>query len=161
MTRKMFVQLAQNSTICADWGRLALCLNEKMFGGGGVRLIKQEHLDDPFTQTTSMLEKWHNHLAKEATLQKLITAMCDCQWKRQAEEIFGETLVKLATQANADKSQNCGMHEFQNSYQFTIYTIFLAAQLESDQASVTRLFPSTGKLLSDLLRCLSGAGRSL
>ncbi len=161
MTRKMFVKLAQNSTICADWGRLALCIDEEMFGGGGVRLIKQEHVDDPFTQVTSMLEKWHNHRAKEATLKKLIKAMCDCQWERLAEEIFEKRLVKLATQANADKSQNCGMHEFQNSYQFTIYTMFLAAQLESDQASVTRLIPSAGKLLSDLLRCLSGAGRSL
>ncbi|XP_062519680.1 uncharacterized protein LOC134194743 isoform X2 [Corticium candelabrum] len=127
VTRKMFVKLAQNSTICADWGRLALCIDEEMFGGGGVRLIKQEHVDDPFTQVTSMLEKWHNHRAKEATLKKLIKAMCDCQWERLAEEIFEKRLVKLATQANADKSQNC-------------------AQLESDQASVTRLIPSAEQM---------------
>ena len=102
VTDDMLLKIALNTTICASWSHLALCLDYEMFGGGGVKLIKQEHVDDPFTQVTSMLEKWHNHHAKKATVQKLITAMCNCQWERQAEEIFGERLVKLATQANAD-----------------------------------------------------------
>ena len=94
VTSQELVNVASNNDISTDWQKLASILDSKMFTGGTIKLIKKQNGDDIFMQTKSMLEKWHSSHASSATRRKLIKAIVDCGYKKEAVAIFG-SLVEL------------------------------------------------------------------
>lgn len=82
--------------VAANWGDVAGFLDTDYFTIDQIEILKRQHTQ-PKTQARAMLEKWSSRSASKATRRSLIQAMVDADYGAQANDVFGEAMVKTAT----------------------------------------------------------------